>query len=113
MKAYGEVKSIGPTILNVGTRWKSLVYFIPRGIYLWRQRRRYPLIRSSAGTRTGLDTSEKRKISAPSENMAFRLTDKDLVFMSFTMRLQSATFIYILALRTEFCIDQVIVVVML
>jgi hypothetical protein len=64
-----------PIILNVGTRWRSLVTFVPQALYLCRDRRQYPLIRRPAGTRTGLDTSEKRKIACSFRKYGFR-TDR-------------------------------------
>jgi hypothetical protein len=37
MKEYGEVESVGPIILNVGTR--SLVTIVPQALYLRRNMR--------------------------------------------------------------------------
>jgi hypothetical protein len=41
MKAYGVRGDITPVILNSRTRWKLVVIFMRRPLYVWGQRPRY------------------------------------------------------------------------
>jgi hypothetical protein len=61
MKAYWWSGGIAPRILHLGTRWRRVVSFTPRLLYLQGKSPWYPL-----ETRLGLDAVVKRKIPSSS-----------------------------------------------
>jgi hypothetical protein len=61
MKTYWGSGGIPPRILDVGTRWRWVVSFMPRPLYSQGMRLRYPLDRSLGGSqgRSGRGGEEK------------------------------------------------------
>jgi len=49
MKTYWENGGAAPRILNLDTRWTSVVSFKPRPLYLWGKSPRYPFDRRLGG----------------------------------------------------------------
>jgi hypothetical protein len=63
MEAYWGSGCIAPRILDLNTRWRWVVSFMPRPLYLrdW--------IGGGMGPRAGLDTVVKRKIPSPCRDL--------------------------------------------
>jgi hypothetical protein len=59
METYTVISCIAPPILNLTTRWRSVVNFTPRPLYPWK--RSPPTIEKEAG----LDVLEKGKTLHP------------------------------------------------
>ena len=64
MKAFRVSGGVSPLILNLGTRWKSVVNFMP-SLFFPGKEPRCALSRRLDGPRAILDFLEKRKISFP------------------------------------------------
>jgi hypothetical protein len=65
MNAFRVSGSIVPTILNLGTRWRSAVRLIPSHFASGGKSFQYILNRRLMGCRVNPDVLEKRKISCP------------------------------------------------
>jgi len=55
-------ESIAPHILNLGTRWRWVVIFMPQPLYPWGKSPWYPLDRKLGGLGASLDMVVERKI---------------------------------------------------
>ena len=66
MKAYGGCRGIAPLILNIGTRWRLVVNFMPRPLYSVKEPR-CPLNRRLDGpqSQSGCFEEEKSVLSLP------------------------------------------------
>jgi hypothetical protein len=67
MKTHLGIGAIGPRILDFGTRWRLVVSFTPRPLYLQGKRPRYPLDRRLGGiqSRSGHGGEEKNSQPPP------------------------------------------------
>jgi hypothetical protein len=63
MKACRENGCIASLILNLGSRWRWVVSFMPQPLYPYGKNSRYPLHGIWVGPRASLDIFEKGKIS--------------------------------------------------
>jgi hypothetical protein len=65
MKTYWGSESIAPRILDLDTRWRSVVSFTPRPLYPQGKATGTHWIGGWMGPRTGLDAVANRKIPSP------------------------------------------------
>jgi hypothetical protein len=67
MKAYWGSGRVSPRILDLGTRWKAVVSFTPRSLYLQGNSPWYPLDRRLGGaqSRSGRGGEEKNSQLLP------------------------------------------------
>jgi hypothetical protein len=64
-KAYWGSGGIAPHILDLSTRWRLVVSFMPQLLYPQGKSPWYPLDRRLVGSRVILDAVVKRKIPSP------------------------------------------------
>jgi hypothetical protein len=67
MKTYWGSEGIAPSILNLNTRWRWVVSFTPRPLYLRGKSTRYPLVRRLGGSqsRSGRGGEEEKSNNCP------------------------------------------------
>jgi hypothetical protein len=65
MKAYWETGGIAPHILELGTRWRWVVNFTPRPLYLQGKSPWYPLDRRLGGPQSRSGRGGEAKNSQP------------------------------------------------
>lgn len=63
MKAYRRCRTIAPRVLNLGSKWRRVVNFAPRGPLLPGNNLGTQSVGGWVDRRAGLDVSEKKKVS--------------------------------------------------
>jgi len=61
MKTWRKTGGITPFILYLGTRWRTVVNFMPQPLFSWERTTRYAQNSRLGGPRSGSEDNKKRK----------------------------------------------------